>query len=294
MAPYRTYAVSFAIKRGALPDALYWDTLDPYHYVRLQPHSTEEVFVIIGGEDHKSGEADDGEERFAALEHWARERLPDMGAITHRWSGQVLEPIDFVGFIGRSPDEEHVFIVSGDSGQGITNGLVAGILIADLITTGSSPWDDIYSPARTIHKNLGEYISENITPLKNFAEYLSADEIASVDRLRPGEGCLVRSGLQKVAACRDQKGQLHLHSASCTHLGCVVHWTHWSNAGIAHATDRSSHPMAPRSMDLQYPHLPSSRSRRTTRPRNSFAWPRRPPVGTLVAEACCLRPLFWC
>jgi hypothetical protein len=85
-------------------DAPYWDTVDPYHYVRLQPLSTEEVLVIIGGEDRKSGEADDGEERFAALEHWARERLPDMGTITHRWSGQVLEPVDFVGFIGRSPE----------------------------------------------------------------------------------------------------------------------------------------------------------------------------------------------
>jgi Rieske Fe-S protein len=73
-------------------------------------------------------------------------------------------------------------------------------------------------------QTFGEYISENITPLKNFAEYLSADEIASVERLRPGEGCLVRSGLQKVAACRGKKGQLHLHAASCTHLGCVVHW----------------------------------------------------------------------
>jgi glycine/D-amino acid oxidase-like deaminating enzyme/nitrite reductase/ring-hydroxylating ferredoxin subunit len=223
-APYRTYAIAAKLPGGVLADALYWDTLDPYHYVRLQPHSTEEVFVIIGGEDHKSGEADNGEQRFAALEHWARERLPDMGAVTHRWSGQVLEPVDFVGFIGRLPDEEHVFIVSGDSGQGITNGLVGGILIADLITIASSAWEDVYSPARTVHKNLGEYISENVTPLKNFAEYLSADEMASVERLRPGEGCLVRNGLQKVAACRDQKGELHLHSANCTHLGCVVHW----------------------------------------------------------------------
>ena len=180
-APYRTYVIAAKLPSSVLADALYWDTLEPYHYVRLQPLSTEEVLVIIGGEDHKSGEADDGEERFAALEHWARERLPDMGAVTHRWSGQVLEPIDFVGFIGRTPNEEHVFLVSGDSGQGITNGLVAGILIADLITVGSSRWEEVYSPARKIHKNLGEYISENITPLKNFAEYLSADEIATVD-----------------------------------------------------------------------------------------------------------------
>ncbi|MCK1733777.1 FAD-dependent oxidoreductase [Bradyrhizobium sp. 138] len=223
-APYRTYALAAKIAAGTLDDALYWDTLDPYHYVRLQPHSADEDIVIIGGEDHKSGEANDGAQRLDALERWARERLPALREVTHRWSGQVLEPIDFAGFIGHTPGEEHVFLVSGDSGQGITNGLVAGLLVTDLITTGASPWEDIYAPSRKIQKNIGEFISENITPLKNFAEYLTASEIASVEQLRPGEGRLVRSGLKKIAACRDRNGRLHLHSASCTHLGCVVHW----------------------------------------------------------------------
>ena len=223
-APYRTYALAAKIPADALEDALYWDTLDPYHYVRLQPFSAGENLVIIGGEDHKSGEADDGAQRLAALERWARDRLPDLSEVTHRWSGQVLEPIDFVGFIGRSPGEEHLFVVSGDSGQGITNGLVAGMMITDLITTGASAWEEVYAPSRKIQKNIGEFISENITPLKNLAEYLTASEIASVEGLRPGEGRVVRSGLKKVAACRDRGGNLHLHSASCTHLGCVVHW----------------------------------------------------------------------
>lgn len=223
-APYRTYAIAAKIPSGTLPDALYWDTLDPYHYVRLQPFSAGEDIVIVGGEDHKSGEADDGHQRFALLEQWTRDRLPNLREITHRWSGQVLEPTDFTGFIGRSPDEEHVFVVSGDSGQGITNGLVAGLLISDLITEGTSPWTEVYAPDRKIHKNIGEYISENITPLKNMAEYLTADAVQSVQGLHPGEGRLVRSGLKKVAACRDRDGALHLHSASCTHMGCVVHW----------------------------------------------------------------------
>ncbi|WP_375159751.1 FAD-dependent oxidoreductase [Bradyrhizobium sp. RDT46] len=223
-APYRTYALAAKIASGTLEDALYWDTLDPYHYVRLQPFSADEDLIIVGGEDHKSGEANDGAQRLDMLERWARERLPGLGDVTHRWSGQVLEPVDFVGFIGRSPGEEHVFIISGDSGQGITNGLVAGLLVTDLITTGASPWEEIYAPSRKIQKNIGEFISENITPLKNFAEYLAASEIASVERLRLGEGRLVRSGLKKIAACRDRNGRLHLHSASCTHLGCVVHW----------------------------------------------------------------------
>jgi hypothetical protein len=212
------------LPRGSLPDALYWDTLEAYHYVRLQPFSDREDLVIVGGEDHKSGEMDDGERRFAALENWARARLPQLQGIAYRWSGQVLEPVDYCGFIGRNPGNDRVYMVSGDSGQGITNGIVAGMLIADLITKGENPWSDVYDPARKVAGNLGEYLSENLTPVKNVAEYVTAGNIDSVEELQPGQGGLYRSGFHKVAACRDLDGVLHTNSATCTHLGCVVHW----------------------------------------------------------------------
>jgi glycine/D-amino acid oxidase-like deaminating enzyme/nitrite reductase/ring-hydroxylating ferredoxin subunit len=223
-APYRTYALAAMLPRGSLADALYWDTLDPYHYVRLQPHSEHQDIVIIGGEDHKSGQADDGDARFAALEAWARERVPKMGKVTHRWSGQVMEPSDYVGFIGRNAGDKHRYIATGDSGQGITNGVIASLVIAGLILDGNSPWAKTYDPARTITKNIGEYLSENMTALRSFAEYLTMGDIDSIERLKPGEGALLRSGLKKIAVCRDQQGRLHSHSAACTHMGCVVHW----------------------------------------------------------------------
>jgi glycine/D-amino acid oxidase-like deaminating enzyme/nitrite reductase/ring-hydroxylating ferredoxin subunit len=223
-APYRTYAIAAKLPKGALNDALYWDTLDPYHYVRLQPLSESENIVVVGGEDHKSGEADDGERRFSALEEWTRARLPNLGAVTHRWSGQVLEPVDYVGFVGQSPDSERVFLVTGDSGQGITNGAVAGILIRDLIAKGASPWAELYEPSRKIPTSLGEYVSENLTAVANFAEYLSASGVSSAESLKPGEGRVFRSGMSKVAASRDNRGRLHVRSASCTHMGCIVHW----------------------------------------------------------------------
>jgi glycine/D-amino acid oxidase-like deaminating enzyme/nitrite reductase/ring-hydroxylating ferredoxin subunit len=223
-APYRTYVLAATLPRGILPDALYWDTLDPYHYVRLQPHSEGQDVVIIGGEDHKSGRADDGEARFAALEDWARARLPNMGKVTHRWSGQVMEPVDYVGFVGRNAGDKHRYIATGDSGQGITNGVIASMLIANLIIDGRSAWRDAYDPARMITKNVGEYLSENMTVLKSFAEYLTMGEIAKVEQLKAGEGGLFRSGLKKIAVCRDEQGRLHAHTATCTHMGCVVHW----------------------------------------------------------------------
>jgi glycine/D-amino acid oxidase-like deaminating enzyme/nitrite reductase/ring-hydroxylating ferredoxin subunit len=223
-APYRTYALAATLPRGSLSDALYWDTADPYHYVRLQPHSEKSDLVIVGGEDHKAGETDDGEARVAALESWARERLPKMGKVTHRWSGQVMEPVDYVGFVGRNGGDQHRYIVTGDSGQGITNGVAGAMLISALICDGSSPWEEVYDPGRTMTKTMAGFLSENLTTLKNFAEYLTAGEIKAVGRLKPGQGGVFRSGLKKVAACRDSEGRLHLHSASCTHMGCIVHW----------------------------------------------------------------------
>jgi Rieske Fe-S protein len=97
-------------------------------------------------------------------------------------------------------------------------------LIASLIIDGRSPWTEVYQPSRAITKNIGEFLSENLTVLKSFAEYLTAGEISSVERLRPGEGAVYRRGLKKIAACRDQHGRLHIHAAACTHMGCIVHW----------------------------------------------------------------------
>ena len=79
MAPYRTYAMAFTMPRDTLPDALYWDMADPYHYVRLKPGPGTTDYLIAGGEDHKSGEADDGDVRFEAIEAWIRELVPTLG-----------------------------------------------------------------------------------------------------------------------------------------------------------------------------------------------------------------------
>lgn len=224
-APYRTYAMAFELPEGYLPDALYWDMEDPYHYVRLQPASDGDGWwLIAGGEDHKSGEADDGEARFEKIESWLRPLVPDLGAEVARWSGQVLETIDRCGFIGRNPGNRHIWVTTGDSGQGMTQGAVAGILLRKLILGEQTPWAEVYDPGRIPVAGAANYLKENMTAVKNFAEYLTGGELDSAEDLKPGEGGILRSGLKKVAVARDRDGRLHRVSASCTHLGCIVHW----------------------------------------------------------------------
>jgi glycine/D-amino acid oxidase-like deaminating enzyme/nitrite reductase/ring-hydroxylating ferredoxin subunit len=223
-APYRTYAMAFRLPRNTLPDALYWDTLDEYHYVRLHPVDNDSDALIVGGADHKSGEADDADVRFEAIAAWMRNLVPKLGEETHRWSGQVMETIDYMSFTGLNPGNQRVYVHTGDSGQGITHGVVASLILSELILTGESRWADAYHPSRKTLKAARKFVSENITAVKNFAEYVAPGEIKSLDELQPGHGAIVRDGLTKIAAYRDEAGKLFLKSAACTHLGCHVHW----------------------------------------------------------------------
>lgn len=223
-APYRTYVVTARVPRGSVPPALFWDTLDPYHYVRLQPMDAGDA-LIVGGEDHRTGQEDDAAARYGRLEQWMRARFAQAGPVEHRWSGQVLEPVDGLAFIGRNPtDDEHVFVATGDSGNGMTHGTIAGILLTDLIAGRPNRWADLYDPSRKSLRAAKDFARENLESQVGYAGWVTPGEVDSADEIAPGEGAILRRGLHKVAASRDAAGKLTLCSAACTHLGCVVEW----------------------------------------------------------------------
>ncbi len=238
-AAYLSYVVGFGVPRGSVTKALYWDTLSAYHYVRLQALppgdltgqwlgdlQTEEL-LIVGGEDHKTGQADDAEDRYNRLEAWTRERFPVNGAVRCRWSGQILETIDGLAFIGRNPlDGPNVFVATGDSGQGMTHGTIAGILLTDLIVGRQNPWVALYDPTRKTLRAAGRFLQESLNVARQYGAWLTRGDVASTQEIASGTGAVVRRGLTKVAAFRDEAGILHECSAVCPHLGCLVEWNH--------------------------------------------------------------------
>jgi glycine/D-amino acid oxidase-like deaminating enzyme/nitrite reductase/ring-hydroxylating ferredoxin subunit len=234
-APYMTYVIGGRVPRGAVPRALYWDTGPvshegrpvPYHYVRLQPMQDDPAheLLIVGGEDHKTGQADDTHERHQRLEKWAREHFPMMEEIAFVWGGQVMEAVDGLAFIGRNPlDEKNVFIVTGDSGMGMTHGTIAGMLLTDLILGRENPWASLYDPSRKTLAALGMYAREGLNMAVQYADWVTGGDVRSVDEIARDSGAVLRRGLTKIAVYRDETGQLHERSAVCNHLGCIVHW----------------------------------------------------------------------
>lgn len=224
-APYMTYIVAGRIPAGSVPRALYWDTADPYHYVRLQPIDGSHDLLIVGGEDHKTGQAADGGERFVRLEAWARRYFPQLEKIERRWSGQVMETIDGLAFIGHNPgDAENVFIATGDSGMGLTHGTIAGLLLTDLVRGKPNRWAEIYEPSRKPIGAARRFVEENLNVASQYTDLVTPGEIDDLAELPPGAGAVLRNGLKKLAVYRKPEGDLVAHSALCPHLGCIVSW----------------------------------------------------------------------
>ncbi len=224
-APYMTYAVGLSVPAGSVPFGLYWDTLDPYHYIRLQPGEGGQDTLIVGGEDHKTGQHEDPAARWDALERWTRDRFPFAAGTRYRWCGQVMETLDGLAYIGPDPGgAKNVFIATGDSGMGMTHGTIAGMLLRDQILGRENAWSAVYDPSRKPIKAAGDYLRENLNVARQYADYVTAGEVRPADTVPPGQGAVLRRGMTLMAVYREENGEVHECSAVCTHLGCVVHW----------------------------------------------------------------------
>jgi glycine/D-amino acid oxidase-like deaminating enzyme/nitrite reductase/ring-hydroxylating ferredoxin subunit len=223
-AAYRTFVVAGRIPRGEVADALYWDTGDPYHYVRCLDGgaSADWHYLIVGGEDCKTGQAVDAHRPFEALTAWARTFSPAFGEPEFAWSGQVLEPVDGLAFIGADPGAKRIFVATGDSGNGLTHGTLAGPLLAGLMHEGKHPWRRLYAPGR---KRLnGAWLEENANVGLQYRDWLTSGNVESAALIPAGEGAVVRHGLHRFALYRTPDGETRAFSARCPHLGCSVRW----------------------------------------------------------------------
>jgi glycine/D-amino acid oxidase-like deaminating enzyme/nitrite reductase/ring-hydroxylating ferredoxin subunit len=222
LALYTTYVIAGRVPKGNVPDALLWDTEDPYHYVRLEPHRTHDL-VIFGGEDHKTGQTADTEGCYDALEKTLLARIPAVEP-TRRWSGQVIETPDGLPYIG--PIAGHQFVATGFGGNGMTFGTLGGMMLSDAILGRDNPWSELFSPDRSaLGRGLWDYVRENADyPYYLIRGRFAGAEDKSLRAVRRGTGAVIERDGKKVAVYRDETGATTVRSAICTHMGCVVGW----------------------------------------------------------------------
>jgi glycine/D-amino acid oxidase-like deaminating enzyme/nitrite reductase/ring-hydroxylating ferredoxin subunit len=223
VAPYRTYGVAGPLS-GEFPDGLFWDMDNPYHYVRAQETAAGRL-LVVGGEDHKTGSGVNTAACISRLEAWTWAHFPAQ-ALPWSWSGQVLEPVDGLPFIGRSAGAAHVYVATGFSGNGTSLGTLAAMLLSDAVLGRENAWAPLYAATRI--KPLAqarEFVAENMDfPAHLVRDRFDHGKVSTPEEIPAGEGRLMRSGGRTLALSREENGTLHARSATCTHLGCHVAW----------------------------------------------------------------------
>jgi glycine/D-amino acid oxidase-like deaminating enzyme/nitrite reductase/ring-hydroxylating ferredoxin subunit len=224
-APYRSYAMAVTLQDGNYPANLSYDMYDPYHYYRTQEVNGKQ-YLIAGGADHKTGQAENTEHCFLELESYIRQYFK-IKEIKYKWSSQYFEPADGLPYIGHLPGHpEHIYVATGYGGNGMTYGSVAAIVLKQILLNEETIYTNLFDPNR-IKPVAGftNFIKHNANVVKQFADRLfSGEDLDVLADLAPGEGKIVDYEKHKIALFKNDDGSLHAVSPVCKHLKCEVKW----------------------------------------------------------------------
>ncbi|WP_374688388.1 FAD-dependent oxidoreductase [Promineifilum sp.] len=224
LGPYRDYGVAARLTNGAYPQGIFWSMEESTHSIRSFTAGGHEYLIVIG-EEHKTGQHDDAPHYYEKVEAYARARFP-VATVDYRWSAQGYRSADILPYIGPAAGADNVYVATGFGTNGLVYGPLAARIIADAIAGRENPWAELYRARRvTLAKSARDFLKENLDNAGQYLRgYLTGADVERVEGVAPGQGALVEINGDKVALYRQEDGGYIALSPICTHLGCVVRW----------------------------------------------------------------------
>ena len=222
--PKRSYVLGARVA-GPLPDGMFYSAGSPYRSVRAALTAEEGgEILLVGGASHKTGHHGSAVERYREVERFARDRFP-VQDIVYRWSTQDNVTPDKLPYIGRLPGYDRAWTATGFAGWGMSQSMVAAMIITDAILERGNAWAPTYSPKRLNATGLPSLLTENVHAVGYLvSSNLTPPPAADLAAIAPGQGKVVMLGKERAAVARDLAGKLHAVSPNCTHMGCVLKW----------------------------------------------------------------------
>ncbi|MFD0675639.1 MULTISPECIES: FAD-dependent oxidoreductase [unclassified Paenibacillus] len=208
------------------PGGMYISAEDPKRSLRSATVNGEQ-FVLIGGENHKTGQGICTIKHYEALKLFGEEHF-GLKEIAYRWSAQDLTTLDKLPYIGRtSADTPNILVATGYKKWGMTTGTAAALLIEKMVTRKESPYEELFNPGRFhADPSIKTFIVQNADVAKHFITGKLEMIHKLPEDLGNDEGSVVKVNGNRAGAYRDQQGQLHMVDTTCTHMGCEVEWNH--------------------------------------------------------------------
>ncbi|CEK11034.1 FAD-dependent oxidoreductase [Legionella hackeliae] len=225
-APYRSYVVGAYLEGNNYPEGHLWELSTPTRI--FSTHSltkSEPEILLISGSHHKTGQGQNMSLHFADLESSLKEHF-SISEIAYCWSAQHFQSADKIPYIGlANRTTKNIYMATGYFADGLTYGTMAGLLVANLILHKTDPFSETYFSNRfTPLSSLGFLTKENLNVFAQYAKDLPLGNGDNLENIQSGEGKIVEINREKWAVCRDSSNQLHMVSAVCTHMKCIVNW----------------------------------------------------------------------
>ena len=220
--PSTSYVLGVYVK-DVTAEGMYFSQDDTKHSIRYQP-SEKGPILIVSGSGHTSGQGGDTMRYYKQVEKYARQRF-DFKSVDYFWSAEDYQTADLLPFIGKRPVSRGTYVATGFNKWGMTNGTLAALINSDLILGEKNPYANLFNPSHIYpHASISTAFSKGLNISNQYLKgYLSRHPKEKPSQLDDGEAKLIKDNGIK-ASFKDENGNEHEVSATCTHFFCRLNW----------------------------------------------------------------------